>query len=316
MTHAILIQWKNFLTLGEVAVTGERILVVDDGADMRDFVINYVLKPNGFDYLEAHDGLEGFELLVAENPELILLDLQMPRLDGIGLLRKMKEHEITTPVVLMTFYGSEDVAIEVFRLGVRDYVQKPFTDDELLESIERALIETRLRRERESLTEQLAAANRDLQSRIRDFEMLHKVGRIVTNAPNANSLLSGIIEATAHITQVSRVYLSVLDERGKVLYNRAVLENGRVRLVNEQANNPTTWQVIESRQAAVSAPEMDRDTEQFFVHISAPLTIQGKPFGALTIVALADMATPQQLTLLSILADYAAIGLRVHGWRQ
>jgi len=297
-------------------VTGERILVVDDGADMRDFVINYVLKPNGYDYIEAHDGLEGFELLVAENPELILLDLQMPRLDGIGLLRKMKEHEITTPVVLMTFYGSEDVAIEVFRLGVRDYVQKPFTDDELLEAIERALIETRLRRERETLTEQLAAANRDLQTRIRDFEMLHKVGRIVANAPNANSLLTGIIEATAHITQVNRAYLSILDERGKELYNRSVLEGGRVRLVNERANNPTAWQVIESRHAAVGAPEMDPDTEQFFVHISTPLSAQGKPFGALTIVALADMATPQQLTLLGILADYAAIGLRAHGWQR
>ena len=240
----------------------------------------------------------------------------MPRLDGIGLLRKMKEHEINTPVVLMTFYGSEDVAIEVFRLGVRDYVQKPFTDDELLESIERALIETRLRRERESLTEQLAAANRDLQSRVRDFEMLHKVGRIVANAPNANNLLMGILEATAHITQVNRVYLSVLDGREKVLYNRAIMESGRVRLVNEQANNSIAWRVIESRQAAVGAPEMDPDSEQFYVYISAPLTTQGKPFGALTIVALADMATPQQLTLLGILADYAAIGLRVHGWQQ
>jgi len=186
----------------------------------------------------------------------------------------------------------------------------------LLEAIERALIETRLRRERETLTEQLAAANRDLQTRIRDFEMLHKVGRIVANAPNANSLLTGIIEATAHITQVNRAYLSILDERGKELYNRSVLEGGRVRLVNERANNPTAWQVIESRQAAVGAPEMDPDTEQFFVHISTPLSAQGKPFGALTIVALADMATPQQLTLLGILADYAAIGLRAHGWQR
>ncbi|RPI35307.1 MAG: response regulator, partial [Hyphomicrobiaceae bacterium] len=71
-------------------MSSERILVVDDGADMRDFVINYILQPNGFSYMEARDGLEAFDLILADPPDLILLDLQMPRLDGVGLLSKMK----------------------------------------------------------------------------------------------------------------------------------------------------------------------------------------------------------------------------------
>src|SRR5438034_9127701 len=78
----------------EALLAGERILVVDDGADMREFVIKYVLKPNGFAYVEARDGLEGWEQIEATNPDLILLDLQMPRLDGLGLLHRMREADL------------------------------------------------------------------------------------------------------------------------------------------------------------------------------------------------------------------------------
>src|SRR5512134_1464352 len=132
---------------------------------MRDFVINYILQPNGFSYMEARDGLEALDLIVADPPDLILLDLQMPRLDGVGLLNRMKEQGISIPVVLMTFYGSEEIAIEVFRLGVRDYVIKPFTEDELVEALERALTEARLRRQRETL---------------------HRIGKLVASLPEAD----------------------------------------------------------------------------------------------------------------------------------
>ncbi|NDJ36532.1 MAG: response regulator, partial [Chloroflexi bacterium] len=86
-----------------------------------------------------------------------------------GLLKKMREEDIHIPVVLMTFYGSEEIAIEVFRLGVRDYVIKPFTDDELLDAIERALVETRLRRERDELERRLIETNRRLKQQIQDY---------------------------------------------------------------------------------------------------------------------------------------------------
>ncbi len=87
-------------------MTGERILVVDDGADIRETITKYILKPNAYDYLEAKDGLEAIDLLKKVTPDLILLDLQMPRLDGVGFLHKLREYNIAVPVVLMTMYGS------------------------------------------------------------------------------------------------------------------------------------------------------------------------------------------------------------------
>lgn len=150
----------------------ETILVVDDGADMRDFVVNYVVRPNGYHALEASDGMQALTIIKDDPPDLILLDLQMPRLDGLGLLRRMKEDGIHIPVVLMTFFGSEEIAIEVFRLGVRDYVIKPFTDDELLEAIEGALVETRLRRTKEVIQQRLTQANDKLTAQLDDAHRL------------------------------------------------------------------------------------------------------------------------------------------------
>jgi DNA-binding response OmpR family regulator len=210
------------LIIGEASLAGERILVVDDGADMRDFVIKYVLQPNGFEYLEARDGLEGFEQIVSGSPDLVLMDLQMPRLDGIGLLRKMQENDVNIPVVLMTFYGSEEIAIEVFRLGVKDYVMKPFTEEELLEAIERSLMVTRLRREREELTERLAAASREFQRRVRELQGLYRVGKVIASQPDADTLMLRILEAATFLAGAESSGLLLLDDEGRSLVRRAV----------------------------------------------------------------------------------------------
>ena len=104
-------------------MAGERILVVDDSKENREFIIDYILKPNGFEVIEARDGVEGMELARSQSPDLILLDLQMPRLDGMGVLQALRRENLPIPVILMTFHGSEEIAIEVFRMGVRDYVR-------------------------------------------------------------------------------------------------------------------------------------------------------------------------------------------------
>ena len=81
-------------------MAGERILVVDDAVDMREFLVEYVLEPNGYQWLVAEDGQRGLDTAIAESPDLILLDLQMPRMDGTGMLKAMKEYGLKVPVVL------------------------------------------------------------------------------------------------------------------------------------------------------------------------------------------------------------------------
>ena len=112
-----------------------RVLVVDDSHDMREFVTQYVLEPNDFEAEEASDGAEGVRKVLRGDVDLVLLDLEMPKMNGFEVLDALSARKLGLPVVLMTSHGSEAIAVEMFRKGVRDYVIKPFTAEEMLETI-------------------------------------------------------------------------------------------------------------------------------------------------------------------------------------
>ena len=84
-------------------------------------------------------------------------------------------------------------------LGVRDYVKKPYTVEEMLGAIERSLGEVRLRKEKEALTERVLSANRDLQRRLQEMNVLYSVGKSVTELMNMNELLPRIVDAAAQV---------------------------------------------------------------------------------------------------------------------
>ena len=136
----------------------EKILIVDDSPDMRD-LLRCILEAEGYTVLEACDGLEGLHSTCEQSPDLIFTDLSMPHMSGFELLRALRERQINSPVVLMTFHGSEEVAVEAFRLGVRDYLPKPFRIEDILVVTENALREKRFAHEKEQLNRELMAAD-------------------------------------------------------------------------------------------------------------------------------------------------------------
>src|SRR5262249_4675928 len=149
----------------------ERILVVDDRFEIRDFIRD-VLVSKEFDVLMARDGLECMRQVEENSPNLILLDLQMPRMDGLQVLDALKQGGHKIPVILMTAHGNEGIVVEVFRKGVKDYIIKSgdtFSLDEMLEAIERCLSMERLRRENHHLHRSLHKTNTMLQSRLNEL---------------------------------------------------------------------------------------------------------------------------------------------------
>ena len=119
-----------------------QILVVDDEEPIRD-VVSSMLSQAGYKIRQAASGLEALELLdCGENFELVLTDMMMPELDGIGLLEKIKERFPEVPVVMVTAVHDISVALAAIRNGAYDYLLKPFEREQLLVTIRRAL-ETR-----------------------------------------------------------------------------------------------------------------------------------------------------------------------------
>ncbi|MDR3578269.1 MAG: response regulator [Anaerolineaceae bacterium] len=135
----------------------EKILVIDDSPEIVRFLKHYILRPMGYEVITANDGQTGLEMAIANSPDLIMLDMSMPRMNGLQVLAGLRDSRTKAPVIFMTLHGSEQIAVEVFRQGVRDYLVKPFTVEEVTQAVDRSLQEGRLAHERESLMKELVA---------------------------------------------------------------------------------------------------------------------------------------------------------------
>ncbi len=164
------IQAKNQMT--ETTASKGRILVVDDSYDMVRLLANTLLPNYGFRSSYALDGRTALDKIRHEKPDLIILDLNLPQMTGLDVLEALAQENITTPVVLITGDGSEKSAVEAFRLGVKDYIVKPFTVEEVINTIERALGLSTTQNNEAALTERLFVAHnniRQLHTRIKQL---------------------------------------------------------------------------------------------------------------------------------------------------
>lgn len=125
----------------------EKVLIVDDELNMR-VVLHAMLKKKGFQVSEAADGLEALDYLAKESFDLIVTDLKMPRLNGLGLLESVKSKYPDIPVILITAHGTIETAVDALKKGAFDYITKPFDQAELINVIEKA-IRTRIRNQDE-----------------------------------------------------------------------------------------------------------------------------------------------------------------------
>jgi DNA-binding NtrC family response regulator len=121
------------------------ILVVDDEALIR-WSLTERLHAEGYEVLEAETGRAAVEK-VREGVDLVLLDYRLPDIDGVSVLRNIKEFDADVLVILLTAYASVDTAVEAMKLGAYHFANKPFNLDEVAALVERALETTRLRRE-------------------------------------------------------------------------------------------------------------------------------------------------------------------------
>ncbi|NIN64045.1 MAG: response regulator [Anaerolineae bacterium] len=291
----------------------QKVLIVDDDARSIEFLRDSLLVPSGYTTLCATDGEEALHLALTEKPDLMLLDLQMPKMDGFDVLEALRHAGRDIPVILITAYGSETVAMQAFRLGVRDYFPKPFKVTEMMEAVERSLAEAHLRKEKEELAERLELVNRELEQRLRQLTILYGISKSVTSLLDLNKLLTRIVEATMYVTGAEEISLFLLDEETQELQLRAVQRAGdeQARGVMESGDDAVVRQVMTTGQVAMIESPRSRKTDPLQVTLAAPLKSRGGTIGVLhaTTKTAMEPFSDNDRYVLSVLADYAAIAI-------
>jgi len=114
------------------------LLIVDDDSGMRDTLLD-ILEDSGFRVSVAADGVEALKAIEAEAYDLVLLDIVMPRMNGVEVLKKLKQTDNGIIVIMMTAYAVQDLVEEALRQGVYRMLRKPLDMDEVLSLIDEAL---------------------------------------------------------------------------------------------------------------------------------------------------------------------------------
>ncbi len=139
-------------------MTELRVLVIDDEAGLRH-TLELILTDEGCRVLTAADGEEGLRIALAEEPEVILCDIRMPRLDGLGFVERYREGGGEALIIMMSAYGTLETAIEAMRRGAYDYISKPFDADEVILALRKARERETLRREVRRLRAQVGTSS-------------------------------------------------------------------------------------------------------------------------------------------------------------
>src|SRR4051812_25899402 len=127
-----------------------RVLVIDDEAAIRDS-LRMTLEYEGYEFFGAATGQEGLALAEREAPDLVLLDVKMPGMDGIEVLERLRNMNDSLPVVVVSGHGTISTAVEATKKGAFDFIEKPFASERVLVSLRNALDQRRLRDENRSL---------------------------------------------------------------------------------------------------------------------------------------------------------------------
>src|SRR2546422_8122284 len=165
-----------------------RVLVIDDEAAIRDS-LRMTLEYEGYEFVGAATGQEGLALAEREGPDLVLLDVKMPGMDGLEVLERLRSMNESLPVVVISGHGTISTAVEATKKGAFDFIEKPFASERVLVSLRNALDQGRLRDENRSLKRAVEVRHQMIGDSPGLKQVMAAVGRAAPT--NATVLIQG-----------------------------------------------------------------------------------------------------------------------------
>ena len=198
-----------------------RILIVDDEADMREGLRD-VLEESGYNVRLACNGHEALAYLAEDDfVHVITLDMKMPGLSGLEVLQAIKEMGRDIAVIIMTGYGSLEVAVDAMKRGAHDYLIKPIDMEEMKVTIEKAIEKQRLTFENKRLVHDLEKINEQLKMKVNDLLNLNEASRLLCSVLDLDTLLESCLSIVTSISRSERVSIMLVDESGEMVIRKA-----------------------------------------------------------------------------------------------
>lgn len=292
------------------------VLVAEDNPEIRHFLVDSVLTPNGYEARAVGDGASARAQVLEINPDLVISDNHMPGLSGIDLIRGLQSEAPHVPCILITSEGSEELAVEAFRAGAVDYLTKPFSVESLLDAVQRAVNKGKAGPMLSPAQNPALKVQESLRHRLESLEALSSIGRRVTSQLDLDEILSMVVEEAVRLTGTEEGSLLLLDEVSGELYMRASknIDEKFARTFRVPVRDSLAGQVIRTGEPII----LDGNTPQkiktnYLVHslVYVPLRVGDRRTGVLGVDNRSEgrSFTNVDLNLIQAMADFAAIAI-------
>ena len=298
----------------------EHILIIEDDENFQKTLIN-LLNKEGYNTLGAKNGLEAIEISKETSFALFVADVRLPGgMDGIETLVKIKEiqPESKSIAIIITGYADQEAPLRAIRLGVSDYIYKPFTAEEFLHSVERNIKNYRLEREKEMYLktirefnkelmemnrelkrakEEMKSQNQNLEQRMKkktkELELIYKIGQEISISLNLDEVLKTVVERLTTIFNLEICSILLIDELSgelSIKYAKGLDEEIIKRTKFKMGEPISGWVWQNAKPILVEDIEKEplfsrRNQEKYYTHsfISVPLTIKDKVIGVINL---------------------------------
>jgi response regulator RpfG family c-di-GMP phosphodiesterase len=296
------------------------VLIVEDEEELR-FILTAHLRAAGFEVLEAADGAAAIDLTVQRRPDLIILDIGLPVLDGIAVTRTLKADPRTSsiPVIMLTARSGTANIVQGLEAGAQEYLPKPFDVAELLARV-------RTVHRLAATTRDLDRLNTSLETEVdvktRRLQVLYEYMRDLNHANSRDRILDLLIECVEQATAAGRISLFLADPKGELLVcERAVgMDVSRIDPIRIRDYEGITGQVIRSgKTLAARTYGTGNNTARHYGHavflstplISTSLATKDGVIGVLNVTEKMDDApfADEEIECIRSIADAAAIAL-------